>query len=355
MVPRGQRLATAGMTRVMVLGLLAITCGGMACQCGENKQYAVDATLADQGLQVPLHIVAKATSNFTRSGAWTSHRYLFTVSYPGRQASTFSIHMGPDATLLTEEAMRQALPQLAMRVSPDKRHFAIHLPPYSRIIHFFHLLPKGEPLHVKAIDEKLAIDSLDRIDWSQVASPEQMARQAILDGVKGMDSQSNFCMLEGRDNMLSNLTRVVTANRDHPLLADTVLDVWPACWESAEQVGKIVKAKRQAAGEADAWLERLRQKIVAIQAGPTIPIRELIAVVKACRALGDPGLLHRGYVLALERWPAEYDAYDKIFSSHIKDLPTDLRERLLTQAKKTLASGTEIQRTQAKDILAEAS
>lgn len=321
-----------------------------SCHCGEDARYAVTTTIEDQGQRVELRIEAEASSGMVRTGILTTRRYEFTLGYPGRPPTVFAIYNDADVPLLTQAEMTATLPRLAIRVSPDRRHFALLISPYARHVHFFHLLPHGQPLHVKAFDDALAAQSLDRVDWARIPAPDQVARDAVLASNADAARQSDFCMLEGPDSSVSNLEQVVRANLDLTVMADLVLDTWPACREPRTFVPEMVTGRTA----TPAWLERLRRKVGEQLARTDPPAAELVAVVEACKAIGDPELLRQAYRVALARWPRDHEIHYDLFSLEVSSLPPDVRAELVARARAVRRTGNEMQKEWAGSLIREA-
>lgn len=321
-----------------------------SCSCGENATYSVTTTLEDQGQRVGLEIEARAESGFVRSGMLTTRRYKLSFTYPGRPPSHFTVYLRGDRPLMTKEEMTAALPGLALRISPDRQHFALSLAPYDRQIRFFHLLPHGEPLHVGAFDEAFGAENLDRVDWPRLPAPESVLRDAVVAERSKASEISDFCMLEGVDSSESNLERVFRANLGVTAVADLVLESWPVCYESRAIVPEMVSGGSTPPG----WLERLRAKVEAELARTDQPAAHVVGLVQACKATGDAELERRAYRVALARWPRDYEIHYYVFDMRVGSLPPDIRAELVARARPVLASGNAMQKEWAASILREA-
>ena len=340
------RIGHRSITRPSVLlAGLVLTSALLACACVDS--YKVTTAVEDQGVEAKVTIVAEEISDITRSGFTTSRTYAIIIAFPGRPRTVFTIWNQKDKELLSEDEMKKSLPSLAMKVSPNKRHFALSIKPYAEHVIFFHLLPKGKPLHVTAFDDQLKVEDLAKVDWSKMPEPAQLVRDSMLAGLAAKGS-GDFCILGDVYSSL-NLEMVVSANLDLPIIADTVLELWPRCRETKNMVNILVSNK----AAPQEWLARLRQKIDQQLTGPKVPEQDLVRIFSACQALGDPPLLQQTYRASVDRWP-EYQVHYNILRGRVDKLPPDLEQALLTRAKKTLKTGTEIEKGYAKVILDEA-
>ncbi len=320
-----------------------------SCRCGENKEYSVSTTLEDGAQRATIKITAKASSGFVRSGMLTSRRYLFNVSFKGADPTVASIYLKGETPLVEHAAMKQGLSKLAMRVAPDGKRFALELPPYAGRVLLFFVLPRGEPLHDKGLDEELAFEKLAALAWDRVPAPEAAALRVLRRGVGKQNKNDGFCMLDGPDNMLTNLEDVLAANMDRPVLADAVLAAWPSCRQTRELVVEYVKKGKP----SRQWAERLKGKARAQLALQKLEPRALVTIVKTCRVLDDAALLEQAYAAAVKRWPDDYQMHYDVFRFNVPGLPAAIKKELLARARKTLTSDTELHRGYAKELLGE--
>lgn len=306
--------------RVMMMVLAAALVTSLPCSCasGNNKSYSAETTVEDKGVRVKVSIEGVTKSDFSRSGSFITRRYNFVILYPAREK--VSITSFTEKEILAPDEMCRNTANIAMRVSPDGKHFALDLGAFIGGVCFFHLLPAGPPMHVKGFDDAMNCRRLGDIDWQKIPAPENIAREYLRKKI----GKAEFCMDW-------SLERPLSLNTNMPHVAETILEGWPLCGDMhsivEEMAGKTAAA---------AWKESLKKRIDALLIRQDLPIHAATGIIDACRALGDAGRRDLAYKAALRHWP--YPDIHQIYMLYVEELPEGVRKDLVEKARVKLDS-----------------
>lgn len=306
-----------------------------SCSCGENYQYAATTTLEDEGVKIPLRVEAIVTSGYTRNGLLTTKKYRLTLTYPGRGSLEINNYAGKE--ILSHEALKKRIKTIALRLAPNRKHFAIDPGPFGERIHILHLLPAGNPFRLETFDKQAKVKRLSEIDWEKMSPPLEIARQSM----RARVGKGEFCID-------SDLGTTLAQNIKSRRVAEAVLEFWPDCKDAHWKVSTLIKLKSTPRGllelvwkRADAYLDR-----------PKPAPHALSNIADACRMLGDKRRLDRVYRAALPHWPANYDVHSGVFNE-LDKAPPDVKKALTRRAKKILknAKSPQHEKDMAKTVL----
>jgi hypothetical protein len=330
MYPRGEtrsiplmssvhEVSTTSMAVLLGAALLAPVSGMLgACSCGENYRYAANTTLVDKGVKIKVGVEAVVSSGFTRGGMLTTQRYEITVTYPSRAAITIINYAEKD--VMSHDALKKRVKNLAVRHSPDRKHLALDPGPFGTGIHLLHMMPKGPPYRLESFDKGVNVKQLSKLDWNKVPTPLEIARRSMLARL----GKGEFCI----DSDLGVTLHHNMASRP---VAEAVLQIWPDCRDAHWLVEPAAKSKHL----PEELLKALRHKIDTYLDESKPSALGLCGVAAVSKILGETKRRDRAYRALVSHWP-DSDVHTGPFYV-IAELPADVQKSLAARARKILA------------------